>query len=105
MTQLDPVVQQFVDAVNTGNRDAFNAVLTADATMSDDGADLDLRQWTDTEIFDTDGRMDIQSVSDGGRSFVADYTNTRWGSMRTAWRFTVDGDKISRFETGQAPAE
>lgn len=100
--QLDPVVQRFVDAVNGGDRDAFNAVLSPDATMSDDGNDRDLPQWVASEIFDTSGRMKIESVSGGGRAFVADYTNDRWGSMRTAWRFTVDGDKISRFETGQA---
>ncbi|NNH72727.1 nuclear transport factor 2 family protein [Nocardia uniformis] len=102
MTELDPVVAQFVNAVNAGDREAFEAVLTADATMSDDGNDLDLRKWAASEIFDTEGRMDIQSISDGGRAVVADYTNTRWGSMRTAWRFTVEGEKISRFETGQA---
>ncbi|WP_282784264.1 nuclear transport factor 2 family protein [Nocardia sp. CC201C] len=100
--QLDPAVRRFVDALNAGDRDAFYGVLTADATMSDDGSDRDLRQWTASEIFDTAGRMDIQSVSEGGRALVADYSNSRWGAMRTAWRFEVDGDKISRFETGQA---
>ncbi|MEU6170291.1 nuclear transport factor 2 family protein [Streptantibioticus parmotrematis] len=99
---LDPVVAKFVDALNSGDRQAFYALLTDDATMSDDGNDRDLRQWTESEVFGSDGRMDVESVSDGGRSLVADYTNSRWGSMRTAWRFTVSGDRISRFETGQA---
>ncbi|MFI6867133.1 nuclear transport factor 2 family protein [Nocardia sp. NPDC050406] len=100
--QLDPVVQRFVDAVNNGDRAAFDAVLTPDATMSDDGTDRDLRQWVDSEIFATSGRMKVESVTEGGRAFVAEYSNDRWGAMRTAWRFTVDGDTISRFETGQA---
>jgi hypothetical protein len=25
-----------------------------------------------------------------------------YGHMRTTWSFTVEGDRISRFETGQA---
>lgn len=101
-SNLDPVVARLVDAINSGDADAFYGLLTDDASMSDDGSDRDLRQWVDAEIFGSDGRIDVQSVADGGRSFVAEYTNSRWGAMRTAWRFTVSGDRISRFETGQA---
>ncbi|CAL9527752.1 hypothetical protein SUDANB120_03976 [Streptomyces sp. enrichment culture] len=98
----DPVVSAFVAAVNAHDRDAFLALLTPDATMSDDGTDRDLHEWADREIFDSGGHMDVQSESDGGRRLVADYRNDTWGEMRTAWRFTVQGDRISRFETGQA---
>ena len=38
----DPVVRKFVEAVNAGDRDAFFALLTENATMSDDGSDRDL---------------------------------------------------------------
>ncbi|MFE0464139.1 nuclear transport factor 2 family protein [Kitasatospora sp. NPDC058965] len=99
---LDPVVAKFVDAVNAGDRTAFFALLTADASMSDDGNDRDLATWVDSEVFGSNGRMDVASVTDGGRALVADYTNDRWGGMRTAWRFTVADGRISRFETGQA---
>ncbi|GAB4589524.1 nuclear transport factor 2 family protein [Nocardia sp. IFM 10818] len=99
--QLDPTVQKFVDAVNTHDVDAFFETLTADASMSDDGAERNLAQWTDSEIFATNGRMKVESVG-GPTEFVADYSNDRWGSMRTAWRFTVRDGLISRFETGQA---
>ncbi|MFJ3902217.1 nuclear transport factor 2 family protein [Streptomyces sp. NPDC090025] len=98
----DPVVRAFVTALNANDRPAFTALLTADATMSDDGTDRNLQEWTDREVFSSNGRMDIESESDGGRALVATYTNDTWGSMRTAWRFTVEGDRISRFETGQA---
>jgi hypothetical protein len=62
-----------VSAVNAGDRDAFFAVLAPGATMSDEG-----------------------------RSLIVNYTNSTYGEMRTAWKFVVDGDKVSRFETGQA---
>ncbi|MEV4123887.1 nuclear transport factor 2 family protein [Nocardia sp. NPDC049707] len=100
--QLDPTVQEFVAALNDNDQDRFYAILTDDATMSDDGVERNLAQWTDSEIFGSSGRMAVESVGDGGTELVADYTNTRWGSMRTAWRFTVRDGKISRFETGQA---
>ncbi|MFK0294076.1 nuclear transport factor 2 family protein [Streptomyces sp. NPDC090442] len=102
LNDLDPVVAKFVDALNTGDSNGLFDLLTPDATMSDDGTDRDLRNWLQSEAFGSNGRMDVESVADGGTALVANYTNDRWGAMRTAWRFTVAGDKISRFETGQA---
>ncbi|MFB7512746.1 nuclear transport factor 2 family protein [Streptomyces sp. NPDC056144] len=98
----DPAVRAFVIALNSGDRAAFHAALTPGATMSDDGSERDLNDWTEREIFSSGGHMDVESESDGGRSLVADYRNDTWGSMRTAWRFTVSDGRVSRFETGQA---
>jgi len=44
----------------------------------------------------------VESESDEGRLLVVNYTNSTYGAMRTAWKFVVDGGKVSRFETGQA---
>jgi hypothetical protein len=98
----DPVVRAFVAAVNAGDREAFFALLAPGATMSDDGSERNLEEWVDREIFSSDGRMEVESESDDGRSLIVTYTNSTWGAMRTAWKFIVEGDKISRFETGQA---
>ncbi|MEU9338946.1 nuclear transport factor 2 family protein [Streptomyces sp. NPDC048290] len=97
----DPAVRAFVAAVNAHDRDAFMALLSPDATMSDDGSDRDLDDWTDREIFSSHGHMEVES--DNGRSLVARYRNDTWGEMRTRWSFVVEPDgHISRFETGQA---
>ncbi len=98
----DPVVRAFVAAVNAGDREAFFALLTPTATMSDDGTERDLEDWVSREIFSSDGRMEVESESDDGRSLLVTYTNSTYGTMRTAWRFIGAGDKLSRFETGQA---
>ncbi|MEU7029619.1 nuclear transport factor 2 family protein [Streptomyces sp. NPDC046275] len=98
----DPAVAAFVTAVNAGDKDAFFATLTDDATMSDDGTDRDLAAWAEREIFSSNGRMDIEDVSADGQTLTAMYTNSTWGSMRTRWHFTVTDGRISRFETGQA---
>ncbi|WP_405792175.1 nuclear transport factor 2 family protein [Streptomyces sp. NBC_01506] len=98
----DPAVAAFVAAINGGNRDAFFAVLTPDATMSDDGSARDLAAWVDKEIFSADGRMDIETASDEGRALTATFTNSTYGTMRTRWAFTVTDGRISRFDTGQA---
>jgi hypothetical protein len=98
----DPVVREFVTAVNAGDRGAFFALLAPGATMSDDGSERDLEEWVDREIFSSSGHMDVESPSDDGRSLAVTYSNSTWGAMRTAWKFDVDGDKVSSFETGQA---
>jgi hypothetical protein len=46
--------------------------------------------------------MEVDSQSDEGRSLVVSYTNSTYGTMRTNWKFFVEGGKICRFETGQA---
>jgi hypothetical protein len=99
----DPAVRAFVAAVNAHDREAFEAVLAPGATMSDDGSDRDLDDWTDREIFSSRGRMEVDNESRGGRSLVVRYRNDTWGEMKTKWSFTVDDSgRISRFETGQA---
>jgi ketosteroid isomerase-like protein len=101
----DPAVRALIDAINHGDRAAFFAALTEDATMSDDGTERDLAQWADREIFSATGRLDVTSATDDGRSLTADYRNQTWGTMHTVWKFTVRDGKISRFETGQASAQ
>ncbi|MFJ7218337.1 nuclear transport factor 2 family protein [Amycolatopsis sp. NPDC098790] len=98
----DPAVRAFVDALNSGDRTAFRAALTSDATMSDDGTDRDLAEWTEKEIFSSQGHLEVETAQDEGRRFVANYSNSTWGAMRTRWAFTVRDGKVARFETGQA---
>ncbi|WP_033294905.1 nuclear transport factor 2 family protein [Amycolatopsis jejuensis] len=98
----DPAVRAFVDALNAGDRTAFRAALTPDASMSDDGTDRDLDDWTEREIFSSQGHLEVETAGDGGRTIVANYSNSTWGAMRTRWTFTVRDGKIVRFETGQA---
>ncbi|WP_457032298.1 nuclear transport factor 2 family protein [Kitasatospora sp. P5_F3] len=98
----DPAVRTFLAALNANDRDAFQAALTPDATMSDDGTDRNLTEWTEREIFSSHGRVEVQTEKDKGRKVIADYRNDTWGVMRTAWRFDVKDGRVSRFETGQA---
>ena len=98
----EPAVRTLLAAINAGDREAFFAALTPDATMSDDGTDRDLTDWVDREIFTVNGHIEVESAGDGGLSLIANYRNDTWGAMRTSWRFTLLEGKISRFETGQA---
>ncbi|MEU9857579.1 nuclear transport factor 2 family protein [Streptomyces sp. NPDC047974] len=100
-----PAVRAFVTALNANDRAAFDAALTPGATMSDDGSERNLREWTEREVFSSNGRMEVESEEEDGLALAATYSNDTWGAMRTVWRFTVADGKVARFETGQAPAE
>ena len=102
ITPSEPTVRALVAAINTGDRDAFTALLAPGATMSDDGTERDLGAWIDKEIFSVHGHIEVESESDGGRALTAGFRNDTWGQMRTAWRFTLADGKIVRFQTGQA---
>ncbi|MEU2503647.1 nuclear transport factor 2 family protein [Streptomyces sp. NPDC007863] len=101
----EPAVRAFVAALNANDRAAFDAALAPGATMSDDGSERNLREWTEREVFSSNGRMEVESEEEGGLALAATYSNDTWGAMRTVWRFTVEDGKVARFETGQAPVE
>ena len=98
----DPTVRSVVAAINAGDRQAFLAAFVDDPTMSDDGTDRDFEDWTDREIFSSNGRMEVESQSHDGRSLIARYRNDTYGEMRTSWSFAITGDKVTRMECGQA---
>jgi hypothetical protein len=102
MDPSNPVIKRFVEALNAGDRGVFYGLLTPDATMSDDGSERDLREWTERELFSSNGHMEVESESDDGLSLTARNSNSTWGPMRTTWRFQLSGDQIARFETAQA---
>jgi hypothetical protein len=82
--------------------EGLQAALAPGVTMSDDGSDRDLDDWTEREIFSSRGHMEVESQSADGLSRLARYGNDIWGEMRTAWKLIVEGGKAGRFETGQA---
>lgn len=103
MSELsNPVVRRLVAAINGGDRDAFMAVLTPDAVLTDDGSPRPLGAWVDREIFSVNGHLTVEREEEGGLRLLARYRNDTWGEMSTFWRFEVDGERISRIETGQA---
>jgi len=98
----NPVVGKLVAAINDGDRDAFLATLTPDATLTDDGNPRSLTDWIDREIFSVHGHLTIEHEKEQGLRLLARYRNDTWGEMSTFWRFQVAEDKISRIDTGQA---
>ena len=55
-------------AINDGDRDAFLATLTPDATLTDDGNPRSLRDSIDREIFSARGHMNMERALTSGRA-------------------------------------
>lgn len=98
----NPVVARLVAAINNGDRAAFLAGLTPDATLTDDGRPRSVRDWIDREIFGVHGHLSVEREQDQGLHLLGRYRNDTWGEMSTFWTFTISGDKVSGIETGQA---
>jgi hypothetical protein len=75
------------------DRDAFLAMLTPDATLTDDGHPRSLRDWIDREIFSANGHMSVEHEDEDGLYLLARYGNGTWGEMQTFWRFQVTGER------------
>jgi hypothetical protein len=99
---VDPAVRAFVEALNANDPAAVRAAMSEHATMTDDGTPRQLDEWLQSEAFDTHGRMDVTQQSPDGLFLTVDYTNDRWGTMATSWRFRVEDGKVAHFDTGQA---
>ena len=99
----EPAVRALIAAINAGDREAFFAALTPDATMSDDGTERDLSGWADREIFTVHGHLDV--VAGAGRRAVADRRLPQRHLGRNAHQvglYHCRRQDPGRFETGQA---
>ena len=97
-----PGVETLFAAINRGDRAAFLAALTPDATLTDGGTPRQLTDWIDREIFSSNGHVVVDREDEDGLRIFTRYRNDTWGEMCTFWRFRMAGDKISRIDTGQA---
>ncbi len=89
----NPVAHKLAPAINNGDRGAFPATLTPNATLTDDGNPQSLHDWIDREIFSAHGHMTVEHENEDGLHLLARYRNDTWGEMPTFWRFQVTGTR------------
>jgi len=97
------LVQRAVAALNAGDRAAWLALFTSDATLTDDGRQQDFVQWSDNEIFGKGhGRLtSIDREEDGGLTLYGRFHSAQWGSFKTFFKFHQRGDKLCGLDVGQ----
>lgn len=103
LTLSHPLVRQAVNAMNSGDRNAWFAAFTKDATLTDDGNKEDFVAWSDHELFGKGkGRLtEVESEQDGGLTLIGTFESTEWGSFRTFFRFHERAGKLTGLDVGQ----
>jgi hypothetical protein len=96
------VVASLVAAINDGERNAFLALLSPDAILTDDAAPHDVSDWIDRELFGAHAHMTVDREQGHGLYLLARMRNDAWGEMSTFWRFQLSDGKVSRIDTGRA---
>ncbi len=99
----DPVVHRAIEALQIGNKAAWYACFTQDATFTDDGKRMDLRSFFDNAFAHKEKFLDLDSVVDGGRHIHGKFFAGQWGTFRVYFKFHVNaGGAIERLDIGQA---
>lgn len=101
MTDIPAPIQQFIDATNSADSDAFVRAFTPDAHLEDwgrvftghDGA----RSWDNTDNIGKQSHFDVISSRRDGSTWVITVDVSGNGfTGRSDIRFEVEGDLISR---------
>jgi hypothetical protein len=89
--------------MNSGDRSAWFAAFTKEATLTDDGKQEDFIAWSDREIFGKGkGRLtEVESEQDGGLTLIGTFHSSEWGSFRTFFRFRERAGKLTGLDVGQ----
>ncbi len=98
----NPTVKAGIEALQSGDKEAWSALFTPDATMLDDGHPRSFKGFT-KDALGHERFTFIDSVENNGLNLVGAFHSDTWGDFRTYFRFhlTAEG-KISRLDVGQA---
>lgn len=102
--KLAPQVQKAIVALNEQDAETWYALFTDDATFSDDGRDMDFKQWCDRELFSTSkcSVIRIDKVENKGFHLYCLFHSDNYGDFKTYMHFVLKGSTFSRLEVGQA---
>jgi hypothetical protein len=100
----NPIVRDAIRALNARDRHGWLSLFANGATMTDDGSERNLVEWSDREFFE-DSRASITVINhteDEGRTLYAQLHSDRWGDFETYMKFEIDdANRITRLDVGQ----
>ncbi|MGF7075217.1 hypothetical protein [Mucilaginibacter sp. 3215] len=98
----NPVVKQAIDALQSGDKQAWFALFTNDAQLFDDGNKMDFKSFFEKAL-GHERFTSIDKVEQGGLHLYGKFHSDQWGDFKTYFKFTIGADgKISKLEIGQA---
>jgi hypothetical protein len=98
----DPTVKAAIGALQKGDREAWQAMFEADATLYDDGSPRSLQTFT-REALGHERFTSIDRVENHGLEVIGAFHSDEWGDFLAFFRFQLSpGGRIARLDIGQA---
>ncbi|WDZ99198.1 hypothetical protein [Mucilaginibacter sp. SJ] len=99
------VVKQAIEALQSGDKQAWFALFTSDAQLFDDGNKINFKSFFEKAL-GHERFISIDKIEQNGLHLYGKFHSGQWGDFKTYFKFTVDVDgKISKLEIGQAGIE
>ncbi|WP_263410516.1 hypothetical protein [Terriglobus tenax] len=99
---MHPVVEAAINALQTGDRTAWQILFAPDAKLFDDGKPRDLATFAN-EVIGHERFTRIESLNNSGLNVVGRFHSDLWGDFRVYFNFYLSPDgKIVRLDIGQA---
>jgi ketosteroid isomerase-like protein len=98
----NPVIKQAIDALQSGDQQAWFALFTNDTQLFDDGNKMNFKSFFEKAL-GHERFTSIDKIEHNGTHVYGKFHSDKWGDFKTYFKFTVDADgKISKLEIGQA---
>ena len=98
----NPVVKKAIDALQTGDKNAWFKLFTNDATLFDDRNKIDFKSFSESAL-GHERFTSIDKVENEGLSLYGKFHSDKWGDFKTYFKFHINGSsKIERLEIGQS---
>jgi hypothetical protein len=98
----NPIVKQAIDALQSGDKQAWFSLFTNDAQLFDDGNKMDFKSFFEKAL-GHERFTSIDKVEQNGLHLYGKFHSDKWGDFKTYFKFTIGGgNKISKLEIGQA---
>ncbi|MBW8244895.1 hypothetical protein K1F50_18960 [Muricauda oceani] len=98
-----PDVQKAIMALNNQDAEAWYALFSDNATFSDDGRELDFKDWCDKQLFGQSecAVIRIDKVENNGLLLYCLFYSDNYGEFKTYMEFERNDDAFDRLEVGQ----
>jgi hypothetical protein len=97
----NPIVKAAVEALQSGDRQAWSDLFAPGAKLYDDGTERSLEEFT-RDALGHERFKSIDRVENHGLNLTGEFHSDQWGEFRTYFRFQLSSDgKIQRLDIGQ----
>lgn len=97
----NPIVRSAIDALQRGDKQAWNALFTSDAKLFDDAKPGNLARFSD-DAMGHERFLSIDRISGDSLVIEGEFHSDTWGEFRTYFRFVLNhAGKITQPDIGQ----